>query len=279
MIGYTMGRIYGKNFTEIRQSDLHANFNEWAECKQFVLGDDVTGSNKRQDADMLKKLITQQELRLNPKYVPSYVVPDCINYLWTSNQPDAFFLEDTDRRFFIHEVTVEPLPEEFFVDYSLWLDSGGASALFDHLLKLDLGDFNPAAPALRTSAKERMTEDARSDLGTWVRQLLRTPDAILKVGDAAMEGDLFTNRQLLSLYDPSGHTGTTANGLGRELKRAGARQVLDGAPVSLPDGAQDRLYIIHNQDRWVDADRQQVTDHLNGVQAKKETRRARAKKY
>lgn len=272
LIGYSLGRIYGKNFTEIRQSDLHANFNEWAENKQFVLGDDVTGSNKRQDADMLKKLITQQELRLNPKYVPSYVVPDCINYMWTSNQPDAFFLEDTDRRFFIHEVMVDPLPEEFFMDYSLWLDSGGASALFHYFRSLDLGDFNPAAPALRTKAKERMTEDARSDLGTWVRQLQRTPEAILKVGEAQMPGDLFTNRQLLLLYDPTGHTGTTANGLGRELRRAGFRQVLDGAAVRLPDGSQDRLYAVRNSARWLNASVQDVQKHLADAESAKEAK-------
>ena len=279
LIGYTLGRVYGKNFTEIRQADLHGNFNEWAENKQFVLGDDVTGSNKRQDADMLKKLITQQELRLNPKYVPSYVVPDCINYLWTSNQPDAFFLEDTDRRFFIHEVTVEPLSEDFFMDYSLWLDSGGAAALFHHLLHLDLGDFNPAAPALRTKAKERMTEDARSDLGSWVRQLLRSPEALLKVGDAPMPGDLFTNRQLLLLYDPTGHTGTTANGLGRELRRAGIRQVLDGAPVRLPDGNQDRLYAVRNLDRWATAQLSDVQAHLDGVESTKASKTRRKAKY
>src|SRR5690606_17830809 len=132
LIGYTLGRIYGKNFTEIKQKDLHSQFNEWAEARQFVMGDDITGSDKRHDADILKTLITQQELRINPKYVSSYVVPDCINYFFTSNQPDAFFLEDDDRRFFVHEVKVGPLPEEFYMDYELWLHTGGAAAVFHY---------------------------------------------------------------------------------------------------------------------------------------------------
>ena len=262
LIGYTLGRIYGKNFVEIRQADLHNNFNEWAENKQFVLGDDVTGSDKRQDADMLKKLITQRELRVNPKYIPSYVVPDCLNYLFTSNQPDAFFLEDTDRRFFIHEVTIDPLPEDFYMDYQLWLETGGAEAVFHHLQHLDLGDFNPAAPALRTAAKERMTEDTRSDLGSWVRRLKAAPDAVLRLGQAELPGDLFTNAQLLALYDPTGKTRTTANGLGRELRRAGFRQVLDGVPVRHPDGGQDRYYVVRHHARWENPALLQVQQHL-----------------
>jgi len=261
LIGYSLGRIYGRNFTEIKQTDLHAGFNEWAENRQFVLGDDVTGSDRRADADMLKKLITQRELRLNPKYVPSYVVPDCINYLWTSNQPDAFFLEDDDRRFFIHEVMVGPLSEEFYVDYDIWLDTGGSAAIFHYLLNIDTSDFNPAAPAMRTAAKDRMTADVRSDLGSWVRMLIQNPDAVLRIGDIPMKGDLFTNRQLLKIYDPEQRTRTTANGLGRELRRAGVPQVLDGKPIKTEDG-QDRFYVLRNREKWVRATFDQVRTYL-----------------
>lgn len=263
LLGYTLGRIYGQNFTEISQMDLHGAFNEWAEGKQFVMGDDVTGSNKRQDADLLKKLITQRELRVNGKYVPTYTVPDCINYFFTANHPDAFFLEDDDRRFFIHEVQVGPLPEEFYVEYDLWLDTGGSAAVFDYLLNLDLGDFNPAAPAFRTAAKERMIANVQSDLAGWVRSLMATPDHVLRVGDVVVDKDLFTSKELLQFYDPTGKTGTTANGLGRELARAGVRQVCNGKPVRLADGSQSRYYAVRNADQWLTATPQAVVKYLD----------------
>ncbi len=262
-IGYSLGRIYGKNFTEINQMDLHNHFNEWAEGKQFVMGDDVTGQNKRSDADFLKKLITQRELRVNGKYVPTYVVPDCVNYLFTANHPDSFFLEDDDRRFFIHEVQVGPLPEAFYVDYELWLDTDGASALFDYLLKLDLGDFNPSATAFKTLAKERMTTNVQSDLASWVRQLKTTPDQVLRVGDIVVTKDLFTSKELLDFYDPSGRTGTTANGVGRELSRAGVRQAVDGRPLRLTDGFQARYYVVRNADFWLRSGALAMTKHLD----------------
>lgn len=263
LVGYTLGRIYGQNFVEISQADLHASFNEWAEAKQFVLGDDVTGSNKRQDADMLKKLITQKEIRVNVKYVPSYVVPDCINYLFTSNHPDAFFLEDDDRRFFIHEVVAGPLPDAFYQSYAAWLAGPGAAAVFHWLLHRDLVGFNPFAAALRTQARERMLADIQSDLGGWVRQLLAAPEALLKVGEAPLTQDLFTSKELLALYDPLGKTGTTANGLGRELRRAGVQPVCGGAPLKLGDGSQARYYPVRGRERWLHATPKAATDHLN----------------
>lgn len=263
LIGYTLGRIYGKNFTEISQMDLHNSFNEWAEGKQFVMGDDVTGSNKRADADFLKKLITQRELRVNGKYVPTYTVPDCINYFFTANHPDSFFLEDDDRRFFIHEVRVGPLPEEFYVEYDLWLDTGGSAAVFNYLLNLDTEDFNPAAPAFKTAAKERMIANVQSDLAGWVRQLMATPDHVLRVGELIVDKDLFTSKELLQFYDPSGKTGTTANGLGRELARAGVQQVSHGRPIRLADGSQARYYAIRNSDHWLSSQPQAAVKHLD----------------
>ena len=272
LLGYTLGRIYGQNFTEINQDSLHAGFNSWAEAKQLVMGDDVTGSNKRQDNDLLKKLITQRELRVNAKFMPEYTVPDCINYLFTSNHPDAFFLENDDRRFFIHEVHVGAKDEMFYLDYGLWLDTTGPSALFHYLLTLDLGDFNPSAPARRTIAKDQMTADTRSDLGEWVHKLRQDPDMVLRVGEMAIPGDLFTSGELLGIYDPTDTRRVTANGLSRELRRAGVPRANQGLPLRGAKGI-DRYYIVRNAERWLKAPPAELTAQLlaqvGGARAKK----------
>jgi hypothetical protein len=268
LIGYTMGAIYGKNFTELNQKDLYDGFNEWAENKQFVMGDDVTGSDKRHDSDRLKKFITQKELRLNIKHVQSFTVPDCINYYFTANGPTALFLEDDDRRAFIHEIVSPPLDEAFYVDYGLWLETTGPAALFNYLMhEVDCSDFNPAAPAYRTAAKERMIADVRSDLGAWVSALLTSPEEILKVGQIDLHHDLYTNRELLNLYDPDGKTGTTANGLGRELRRVGIIYALGGKPITAK-GKTDRYYIVRNLEKWGFALPAAIQAHLNDAPVK-----------
>jgi hypothetical protein len=91
--------------------------------------------------------------------------------------------------------------------------------------------------------------------------LIQNPDAVLRIGDIPMKGDLFTNRQLLKIYDPEQRTRTTANGLGRELRRAGVPQVLDGKPIKTEDG-QDRFYVLRNREKWVKATFDQVRTYL-----------------
>lgn len=279
LIGYTLAQIYGKNFSEISQMDLHNSFNEWAEAKQFVMGDDVTGSNKRADADFLKKLITQQELRVNPKYVASYVVPDCINYFFTSNSPDSFFLEDHDRRFFVHEVVVRPREPEFYAKYTDWLfHKGGARIVFDYLLNVDLTGFNPAAPAMSTSAKERMINTVQSDLGAWCRQLRAAPDAILKVGNIRLKRDVYTSKELLEMfYDTERRTGTTANGLSREMQRAGFRQCREGKAIKMSDGKVSRFYPVRNVEKWLSADAAEIVKHVETADTEKDEKKNRRK--
>ena len=262
LIGETMGKIYGLNYTELNQRDLYNGFNEWAENKQFVMGDDITGTDKRHESDILKRFITQSELRLNIKHVQSFTVRDCINYFFSANQPTAFFLEDDDRRSFVHEITAEPLTDEFYLRYKEWKDGDGPAALFQYLLKFNTKDFNPSARAMRTEAKDRMIADVRSDLGEWVSRLLGSPDDILRVGQVQIRGDLFTSRELLQLYDPSGRTGTTANGLGREMRRVGVVYALGGKTIRTLGGV-DRYYVIRMRDKWSDATPKQITEHVN----------------
>ena len=242
-LGYTMFKIYGDNAAEIQDKELSASFNEWAENKQFVLGDEITGGDKRASADRMKSMITQKQLRLNVKYIPSYTIPDCINYLFTSNHPDAFFLEDADRRFFIHEVKQRPMPDTFYTKYNKWMNGSGPHALFHHLLTLDMGDFNHQAPAPMTEAKQTMIDSGRSDLGTWIAMLRDTPEVVLRLGDKVLPYKLWTASELHVLYDTRQTGKVTVNGLSRELARAGFERVYKGQPCQTSIGGQ-RLWMI-----------------------------------
>jgi len=133
--------------------------------------------------------------------------------------------------------------------------------VFDYLLKLDTSDFNPAGRAFETNAKKRMITETQSDLGAWVRRLVEDPDHTLRVGSIKLKKDLFSNRELLELYDPEKRTGTTANGLGRELRRAGLELVNQGKPVRLADGSE-RLYAVRNGEKWHDADADALAAHV-----------------
>lgn len=262
LVGYSLGHVYGDNFTEIDEDQLGGSFNEWAQNRQFVMGDDVTSTQTRNGlADRIKSMVTRQKIRINAKHLPTYEVMDRINYYFTSQHPDAFFVEDYDRRYFVHEVVGAPLPREYYRRYDDWLRSGNCGpALFDHLMRLDLGDFDPKSPAYETSAKRLMVLDGKSDLGAWVNKLKTEPDAALRLGEAVISGDLFGAEELVRLYDPENRSRVTANGMGRELKRAGFRLVNDGTTVRTPRGPL-RLYAVRNADKWLKARIHLVSAH------------------
>lgn len=272
LIGYSIGKIYGQNFTEIGEEQLHGSFNDWVEGKQFVMGDDVTSGERRQKLstiDRLKNMITQDRMKIDKKFVPMFEVRDCVNYYFTSNHPDAFYLEDTDRRFFIHEIRNDPMERSFYKEYDGWLHdkNGCGPALFHHLLNLDIGDFDPRSPAPMTISKQLMITDNKSDLGAWVYKLKENPDLTLRLGGVQVPGDLFTNDQLLLIYDQTHQkSGVTANGLGRELKRAGFRYAHEGRVLKTCHGPQ-RLYIIRNREKWETAKANDLTKYYNSIHA------------
>ena len=253
LIGITLGQIYGKNFSAINGSDLHDGYNYWAAGKQFVLGDDVTGSDRRNDADLLKVMVTRETITINKKYQPHYTVKDRVNYLFTTNQPDAFYMGQSDRRYFILEVSSDPLPDAFYKKYDRWLWSKeGPAALFHFLLNnVDCSEFNPKAHAPMTEAKEAMMEINQSEMDAWAITLAERPESICRVDNKVIKRIFWTTAELLSLYDPLGQKKSNITALGKSLRRAKFQKPKS---THLPDGRTVKLVTIYHRDQWDKAD-------------------------
>lgn len=264
LIGHTLMRLYGRHSAEIHDTDLDNLRNEWAEGKQFVLADDIVAKGDRVLMRRLMTMITQKTVRLDPKYIPSYAVPDRINYYFTSNDPDAFYLDDGDRRFFIHETQApkfDVVQRRQFVD---WRDSDeGIAALWDHLLRVDLTGFDPQSEAPMTIGKQLMTGLGKSDLGSWVRELRISTQYVLD--RAGFTSDLATATELLGMYDPGGTKKVTANALGREMVRSGFIHPAKGTPLKLRSGRVVSVYILRNQDKWTKAAWKACCDHYDAT--------------
>lgn len=251
LVGHTLMRIYGrKHSSELKDAQLDDERAQWAENKQFVLADDITARNDRRFMRKLMTMITQKYMTLNPKYIPSYDVPDLINYYFTSNDPDALFMDDEDRRFWVWETLAGKFTN--YRAFVAWRESdAGIAALWHYLLSLDMGDFDPQAPAPLTVGKASMILLGKSDLGAWVRELKDNAAAVL--ARAGMKGDLFSAKELHALYDPSGEKRASPNALARELKRAGFHPPATGSSLHLPDGSKTLTYAILNGDKWAAA--------------------------
>lgn len=264
LLGYTLGRVYGDNFVEVGPAHLHDRYNDWAIGKQFVLGDEIAGGDRRADGDLVKRLITQQTVRINQKYLPTFTIPDRINYLFTSNHPDPFYIEPSDRRFFVSEVRARaPLPRAFYTRYDAWLRGDGPAALFERLLRVDLGGFDPNESALVTDDKSAMVAIGASDLDSWVLGLVADPVGVLGALDVTDPSDLWTAAQLRALYDPDDRRRVTTNGMARALRRAGVPAVGGAQGLTHTAHGLKKLYAVRDGERWARAAPRELAAHYH----------------
>jgi hypothetical protein len=260
LVGETLMRIYGpKHSTELKDSTLEDDRFEWAENRQFVLADDITARGDRKFMRKLMTMVTQHSMRMNPKYVPSYDIEDRINYYFTSNDPDALFMDDQDRRFFVHEVEAGKFDYRSYVQ---WMKSGsGPAALWHYLLEYDLTGFDPYAPAPTTQGKRTMISVGKSELGAWVEDFKANTDLILD--KAKLKGDILSLKQLHMLYDPNTEKRTTPNALGKELRRSGFKAPATGSPLKDADGRSFIALAVRNVQQWETATWKQACEHYS----------------
>ena len=265
LIAYTLMRIYGRNAIEIKNKDLNNGFTGWAENKQLVYGDEITGGDSRIDADYLKGLITAESVTVNIKYVPAFTLPNTINYIFTSQHPTAFYVEQGDRRFYIWNMDRPPRPRSEYEAYDKWYRSeAGINALHDYFMRFDLTGFDPKAPALLTKDKEQMRLDSMSDLELWCNDLRHNMERQLApLGEAAAKGcAVFTPSQILHAFDPEGRGKVKAQRVGHALSAAGFKAANGRAPVYTSLGSV-RLIVLRDPEIWLHASPDKLTDHFN----------------
>lgn len=260
-IGSIIGRIYGDNYSEVTQEDIHSDFNHWVANKQFIMGEEITGSDRRRDADRIKTMITRNKLIVNLKYTPTYEIKDCVNYLFTSNHPDAFLLEASDRRVAVHEAPVKQWGIDKYFELDTFKNSDdGIGALFHYFLnEVDISDFNPLGEAPSSFAKTSMQELSIGDLDTFARDLATHPDEMLMLDDIPIERDLYTLEELRNMYDPDGMRKTTNIALSKALIRAGFIKLQATTTLS----GTKRLWAVRNKEYWATASHSNRCDHYD----------------
>lgn len=249
LLGLSLMSIYGVNGAEITDTQLEDERNVFAAEKQFVLANEVTSSDKRTMVGRIRNLITQHTVNINKKYQPDYIIRDTINYFFTSNFVDAVYMEDDERRFFVHEVLgprLVDVDKKKVEEYDRWLRSGEcASALFHHLLQVDLEGFDPTAPAPDTKSKSAMVSASRSELEAWCFKLKEDPDTCLRAGQTIIPFALYTCKQLIDLFAGSDGKKPYEKTITNALRKAGFEKAAGGNSCPTKDGKVN-LWAIRN---------------------------------
>jgi hypothetical protein len=259
MLGRIMREIYGPtNYAQINESSLHGQFNHWAAGRQFIMGEEIRGRDAQKHADALKAMITQQTVFVNIKNRAHYELTDCLNYYFTSNHAEAFYLDQHDRRFFVHNIGEERYPAEKYRDeFEPWFyRQGGSEAIRYHLETLDLTrsivggnpnsseprPFNPGSPAPQTSARATMILNNRNEAEEWCAMLAESPGTVLR----GLEWTLATASDLWEQFTKANpRTRITRKTFVTYLRRT-MPMVRGGNLITLSPGWVDRLYPLRD---------------------------------
>ncbi|MDA8259922.1 MAG: DUF5906 domain-containing protein [Betaproteobacteria bacterium] len=227
----------------IGEKQLESDFNGWAHRKVFIIGDEVCNSDRRKETERLKSLITGTTLPINEKYQPAFIAPNFLNFVFLSNHNDALFVDDRDRRYFVWEIAAGKLPEKQIKAFTHWRDNGGLEALHHFLLSLDITGFNPKAPAPMTEAKQQMVQDSRSDLESWIADMMASNISQMLGRELATANELGTRYS-----NDTGHKKPSAKTIVGAVKKLGGQSRVN--QVRLANGAKARVLALGRPAYW-----------------------------
>lgn len=246
-LGQIIKDIYGENGGKITQTQLESGYNDWSVNKQFLIGDEIVGQDKRQYVALLKEMITQEEVSVSKKYTPYYTIKDTINYYFTGNEPDMVYIEDGDRRFYAPTATEKRL--EFHKELNTWrLSEGGLGALFHYFLhKVDCSNFDPQSAPINTAAKEQMKYYSRSDLDQFCAEFIESPSTFLEsLEEGSKLKDWYSVEEIRSVANKYlGGKEHTKIAVSKSMRRQGLLP-----KVIKVEDVTKLLWCVHNEGLW-----------------------------
>lgn len=247
--------IYGDNYATINAIDLESGFNAWARCKQFIFGEEVYVSDKRERENTMgriKQFITSPDVVINAKYRPVETLTNYAQMYMTANQPNALSLDRGDRRFMVVHAPEKKLADSFYTELDkVGKADDGPSIVYHYLLnKVDVRSFNPRMAAPASEDKDEVVEMGM-DVGQHCIEVLRDqPAEIFSINGERNDLELYTSAEL--------HTACAAylkhRGLGVSFSPVSLGRYLAGSGVPKRKlnihGARTALYAVFNRDRW-----------------------------
>ena len=198
----------GHNTRAITPDDLMDKNNPYVQSVLLVVDELRVTDTDWAAANMYKKIkpllaAPPNVIDLKEKYQPATAVANVCHVVFTTNEPEAFRVPETDRRLFIMTsprrglMVNEELGEDYFNDLWASLEDDGWLAVRDVLMARDLSQFNAKAPPPRSAGWHEVAnvtaESRRTATDDLLDQLAEEP-----LWEEAALGDVLFAQDLLS---------------------------------------------------------------------------------
>jgi len=155
-IGKDLGLQVGK------LEDLTQTHNTHVRGKLIINANEATNEPALRDVNILKGLITETDLVINPKGVNQYTVSNYSRLLITSNYKQCMRLDADDRRYFCLEISdAKKNNDTYFAPLVQSLsDEATQQAFFNYLANYDISDFHHQRPPMSAMKRDMIGASA-----------------------------------------------------------------------------------------------------------------------
>jgi Family of unknown function (DUF5906) len=176
------------NFKEVAPRNIFDSFNPWRRAVILRVNEakDMGDVSRFELYDGMKTILAAPPdvLDCNEKHIKQHYILNCMGVIITTNHlTDGIYLPAEDRRHYVAWSDCQPtdFTRTFWDKMWKWYDAGGDQHVAAYLATLDISDFDPKAPPLKTPAfwsivnANRTTEEAELQD---VLDTLGNPDAV-----------------------------------------------------------------------------------------------------
>jgi hypothetical protein len=157
------GRLFGSHFKHIvNAKHLVGHFNAHLQHCSVLFADEAFFAGDRSHESVLKGLITEETILVEPKGVDSYSVRNCIHLVMSSNSDWVVPAGADARRYFVLDVSAAHMQDhKYFAAIARQMDNGGRGALLHYLLNLDISRFDVRAVPQTAALADQKTRSRR----------------------------------------------------------------------------------------------------------------------
>ena len=150
-----IGRGYGLQVSKI--DDITQTHNTHMRGKLLINMNECTNSPTIKNVNILKALIYDTELLINPKGFSQYTIENWARLLITTNFQRSMIVNASDRRYYCLQID-KKMDKKYFEPLIQSLKCEETQqAFFNYLANYDISDFNPQRPPM-TKMKQKMIE-------------------------------------------------------------------------------------------------------------------------
>ena len=251
---HVIGRAYVK---EIGPEVLARPFNQYVVGTKLLVIQEMHNFERKATMNMMKPLIAAppHALQVNTKGRPEFFVPNLLNVVIFTNEPDALAVSGTDRRYFICWNDGPPQTKAFYDRIWSWYERGGMELVGAWLMQRDVRAFDAQGRAPVTEALTEMGRASRAPLQEWIE-------------DGVEEGSGLFRRDLVLIEEIAdqapadvkrGGLRPSATKVSMVLKKIGARAMTDKIWIPGMDGSR-RIWALRRAGLYANANPEQLRD-------------------